>query len=1124
MLSAAVAALLAAPALADTTLTKVETTTQKTSATGNLTINSGAGVSFKSATVPLIEIDSSKTVNNGGALTAADQTTATAVQIDANGLTGSFVSNGAISLTGTGTGKTAIYIKGTGAFTGNISLDSNSTVAIAGDQSTGINMDTTATLNGDVLLAGTFAMAPTAANSSTATGLTIANLAGTINGNVIVSAASSYSAIGNGAQGFVIGIGGIHACNTTATPGCTEIGTFSNSGTIAVGGVSVRKPNAKNVESGSALVINGSINGGILNNGPASTGDATAAASITGNGVSPVVSIAGGAVPITIGVDTADTANGNSCSNGTAAIGCSFINRGSILAVPVDPNENSRGIVISGSAAAPITFTGGFFNSGTISASATSITPGTAVSVRAMEIDSNVTLPEIHVSGQTISTTTGTGGSILASVTGPQGGSAIGLILTSTTGTSVPVLTVERGGRIASSSVVTNPATAGVNEVSIAVEDDSGSLKLINNAGTISATATTLTNGNTAQTTALFLATNTTGVMINNTGAIVGDVILGSGSDTYYIAGSATTGTASQTGGTIDFGRSLTGNGDLLHVGQLANVAGTIKSEGTLDVKVDGTGVLTVQNVGSTMATRNLTIAGGNSSTAGTLNITVSQTANVPVITSSGTVTFGSGALMNVDYGSFITQGGSFILIQAPTGGLGISAPDIARYSAQVGCTTGCPSNIATLPFLFQSASIAKASDNAGHDNLVLSVFPKTAAQLGLTGYAKALFPFANTALSNDSLLGAAFVAGVNSPADAQKAYGAFAPDLSGGVRAIAISLTDQGTGVVAARQRTLRLFAKEQGDLTLWGNEFGQYITYKGGTVKADPNPASSTAYLNSGAATGFKDHGFGFALGLDTGSAADGWYGAAFSFYSGDVSEGGPKDARDAREQTLWYMLTGYTDWRGRGLFFDSQLNIGYGDVKGKRFINLVNPTTNSTFTREADSKRATLLASIGFTAGAQMHYGGLFMTPQVSLDGLTMREEGYTETGGGTAFNLTVKPSYADSLRVFLGTDFRGNINLGDFLLQPSARLGYRYDLLNNPTKLRAQFADLNPALSGNQPGALFILRGPDPSRGNVVAGGGLNATTENWTIGVNFDYVRGSHNETEEVGTLSLLGRI
>jgi hypothetical protein len=41
---------------------------------------------------------------------------------------------------------------------------------------------------------------------------------------------------------------------------------------------------------------------------------------------------------------------------------------------------------------------------------------------------------------------------------------------------------------------------------------------------------------------------------------------------------------------------------------------------------------------------------------------------------------------------------------------------------------------------------------------------------------------------------------------------------------------------------------------------------------------------------------------------------------------------------------------------------------------------------------------------------------------------------------------------------------------------------------------------------------------------VLGAALNATTDNWTIGLSYDFVRGSHNETEQVGTFSLLGRI
>jgi uncharacterized protein with beta-barrel porin domain len=141
---------------------------------------------------------------------------------------------------------------------------------------------------------------------------------------------------------------------------------------------------------------------------------------------------------------------------------------------------------------------------------------------------------------------------------------------------------------------------------------------------------------------------------------------------------------------------------------------------------------------------------------------------------------------------------------------------------------------------------------------------------------------------------------------------------------------------------------------------------------------------------------------------------------------------------------------------------------------------------------------------------------MMPTISLDGMTMREEGYTEVGGGNGFDLKVNPYYADSLRAFLGMDIRQDIDLGDFTLQPEGRLGYRYDFLKGAVKIRGAFV--------SDPNNPFTLTGPDPSQGNVVAGATLAASTDTWSMGLNFDWVRGSHGSTTEVGTVSLLGRI
>ena len=151
MLSAAAAALLSSPALAvgPTELKTVVTTAQKTSATGDLTIDSGGGINYKSSSAALLTIDSSNTVNNGGALTAADQDTQTAIAIDANGLTGGLDSNGTIALGGTGTTKKAVYLTGASFFNGNITLDSNSVVSIVGDSSMGVVSDSNSVLNGD---------------------------------------------------------------------------------------------------------------------------------------------------------------------------------------------------------------------------------------------------------------------------------------------------------------------------------------------------------------------------------------------------------------------------------------------------------------------------------------------------------------------------------------------------------------------------------------------------------------------------------------------------------------------------------------------------------------------------------------------------------------------------------------------------------------------------------------------------------------------------------------------------------------------------------------------------------------------------------------------------------------
>jgi uncharacterized protein YhjY with autotransporter beta-barrel domain len=319
-------------------------------------------------------------------------------------------------------------------------------------------------------------------------------------------------------------------------------------------------------------------------------------------------------------------------------------------------------------------------------------------------------------------------------------------------------------------------------------------------------------------------------------------------------------------------------------------------------------------------------------------------------------------------------------------------------------------------------------------------------------------------------------------------------------------------------------MYGKQSGDMTLWVNEFVQMIKDPGTgdpPLVTDPNDSTkqvpATTYKTK---PGFKDHGFGFAFGIDGGSPKYGWYGGALTFYTGDVNE----LSRNAHANEQWYILSLYSSWRGKGLFLDTKLDAGYGRIDSKRFITL------GSYTREADGKHAGELLSGGVSTGGIFSYGALTLMPQLSLDGLLLREEGYTESNPkNTAivdegFNLAIHPYYAKSLRAFLGVDLRYDLQLWDFYLQPEARAGYRYDFFNDPVKLKLAFA--HGGLSGGSPvlGTEFEMTGPDPSQGNFVLGGGLSATTDTWTLGLNFDMVRGSSGAFEQVGIINLLGRI
>ena len=251
-----------------------------------------------------------------------------------------------------------------------------------------------------------------------------------------------------------------------------------------------------------------------------------------------------------------------------------------------------------------------------------------------------------------------------------------------------------------------------------------------------------------------------------------------------------------------------------------------------------------------------------------------------------------------------------------------------------------------------------------------------------------------------------------------------------------------------------------------------------------------------------------------MDGGGQRNGWYGGAFTFYTGDVKQQLP---RSSKTNTQWFMLSGYTHWQGKKLFLDTSISAAYGQFNTERPLNLVGATT----TRFADSKHTGIMGAMGLKTGLMMRFLGIDTDPYVALDGLTLREEGYRESGGGTGMNLQVGSYFANSLRTALGVDFKKTLPIWGFELTPGARVGYRYELLNQPVKVKAAFESTGGlGAAGNT----LTFVGPDPDKGNALLGFSLGAGTDTWHLGVNYDWLRGTNGSTTQVGTISVLGRI
>lgn len=985
------------------------------------------------------------TIATGGSVVI--ETAGAAITIDSNN---DVTNNGTISNKAK-TGAIGVLLDGGGA---DAFFIMSGTINLTGqDASGGIGIEVAPTgFEGDITMLAGSTMVVTGDDSKglAVFGPLVGNI--TLNGVVIVT--------GEDATGVL----------TTApiTGGITINGTIRAQGTQTV---STTEPNP---QGGSALAIGGSVSDGIFIVGPDSEEPSNATANIQSFGSAPTVyispSLAGaGATDLTIGIvaDPDDLKEG-----------FSLLNRGIISANGLDPGVDATAILIEGDGSGhTATLEGGIFNGGNITALANSgdkSSNAAEANAVAIEIGNGAILPTIE-----IAPTVANAGKVAASTTGFGGGSATAILIDA--GGSLGSL--KNSGSITATATVTDPDGFDGTLSACAICDFSGTLTSLINNGTITATATELDDDSQVTIAAdLSHAAAGTDIVFLNTGNVTGDVLFGASNDTLDIKeGGAMLGDVAFGTGTNNFNIiGVTGT-----TPEQSIFSGTITYDvaggGTLDLDVGANGTLRTTSADATT----LSVASG-----GTVIFVLGATGPAPgsnegIITTTGNAVFAGGSTIGFGFDSSLPDSGNYTLVYAG-GGITFSGD-------------------ADNPVLFLSApylyDLDIDFDITNPNELVADFQRKTATQLGLEGNQAAIYgagavgsdSYVNSpvmqAARADAVFGSALMS-LFTAESVDSALNSLMPDISGDTRAIAIAVTDQATGSVSARQRTLTQYANSNADLNLWGEEFFHYLSNNG----------------ESDAAPGYVGKGFGFTLGADGGSARNGRYGGGFTFFGGNVTENEP---RDSKTQIEWYMFTLYSNWRGRVLFFNTQANAGYGNFEGTREIEV------GTLKRKASGKWSDYLVSGGFSTGMIFTSGGFVMSPLLNVDALFVRENAYSE-GGASGENLDIDSRNQKSLRAFIGLQLHENFDIEGGYLQPELRGGWSYDFLNDPEEVTASFSQVANPLK-------FTLTGPIPEASRFVAGTSLTWAYRSWSLGFNYD-LTASSGASAHSGVITLTGRI
>jgi hypothetical protein len=718
------------------------------------------------------------------------------------------------------------------------------------------------------------------------------------------------------------------------------------------------------LQGGSAVIVEGDVAGGIILAVPPKDASATDddedkdGIKDSEEGSAAVRSF-GAAPAMRIGSASRDITIGAVPATGS---GYGLIIDGAIAGSGVYAGVAGNGLQIGG-LGRNVTIAGGIGVAGAVTATAKD------ASATALRLGGGASTPVLHVTGRVEASNTSKAGTTATAVQIDQGANLAGL---------------RNAGTI--------KATTGDEGTAAAIVDRSGTLSILENSGAISATGA---KADSNRNIAIDLTANVSGAIVRQTQVaagitaptITGDILLGSGNDLLEIADGTVTGrTLFSDGndtlrllgdavysGTVEFGAGSSamtlagtsvfkgkadfgGNASTLSIGGTSVFQGTLANSGQLAVSIAG-GALDLAGPAqiSSLAVTD----------KGVLAVTLGQAGNAtPHLAVAGTASFAADSKLVLRVSDIEKAVGDHLIVRAGT----------LTGANNLGVQT------TLVPYLY------KASLKNTADTISVTLGRKTTAELGLNRSETAAFDAIYAALAKDDKVEGAFL-GITNGAVFRSRLRQMLPDHAGGT----FQVVTQGSRTFARMLDDPTGPFKDEGKWGYWINQIAW------GVEKGRGDTAS------------YETSGWGFGGGGEIKTGIGG-FGASVAYFWGRNRDKDTSNQITADQ----FEIAGYWRLKSGGFRATARGSMGFINLDGERHFEGVNGSEAVSLTANGD-RSARLYSAMGTLSYDVVSGGGISFRPVVSLDYYRLHEKGYTETGGGKAFDLIVRSRTSDELAV-------------------------------------------------------------------------------------------------------------